>query len=149
LTEGSKLKATATTKKLREIAQRWIQEGWQKGNVGMVNELHAENFIDRSSAGRLTNREGFKTGIAALYVAFPDFSAVIEDMIIDPALGKVAVRWTATGTHKGKFMNILPTGKRIYFTGIEIIRIANERIVERWGEWNGNELLEQLEEVKK
>lgn len=129
---------------LKAIARRWIEEGWQKGNAAMVDELHASHFVDHDSAGRTSDREGFKEGIIQLYAAFPDFHAVIEDLVVDAAAMKVAVRWEANGTHQGTFMGIPPTGKSIAFQGIEIIHLEDERIVERWGEWNGIELLEQL-----
>jgi predicted ester cyclase len=41
-------------------------------------------------------------------------------------------------------MNISPTQRRINFEGIEIIKIAGGQIVERWGEWNGIEIMQQL-----
>ena len=129
---------------LKAIARRWIEEGWQQGRADMVDELHAPHFVDHDSAGRTTDREGFKAGIIGLYAAFPDFWAVIEDLVVDAAAKKVAVRWVANGTHQGPFWGIPPTGQRIAFKGIEIIRIEDERIVERWGEWNGIALLEQL-----
>ena len=132
------------TKNLKSIAERWMIEGWQKGNVQMVDELHAPDFVDHAAAGRDSSREGFKAGIAGLYAAFPDFYAVTEDLIIDATTGKVVIRWTAAGTQCGTFVNIPPTGKKITFAGIEIIRIENDRIVERWGEWNGLDLIEQL-----
>lgn len=129
---------------LKAIAVHWIEEGWQKGNVHVVDELHAPDFVDHDPAGRNAGREGFKEGIAELYAAFPDFCAVVEGLVVEPATGKVAVRWVAMGTHQGTFLNIPPSGKQIAFRGIEIIRIEDERIVERWGEWNGIDLLEQL-----
>src|SRR4029450_9349697 len=86
--------------------------------------------------------------IVQLYAAFPDFYARIEDILIDAAQGKAAVRWTATGTHRGAFMGCDPTGRVIRFKCIEIIRIDNGRIAERWGEWNPVELLEQLRSQK-
>ncbi len=64
--------------------------------------------------------------------------------MVDEAANKVAVRWTATGSHRESFMDVEPTGKRINFRGIEIVRIERGQIVERWGEWNGIELMEQL-----
>jgi steroid delta-isomerase-like uncharacterized protein len=131
-----------TLQRLQAIAQRWIEEGWQKGNPGVVDELHAPGFVDRSSAGRAPGREGFKEGIAQLYAAFPDFYCEIQDLVVDEAAGKVAIRWAASGTHRGPFMGLEPTGRRIAFQGIEIIRIEDERIVERWGEWDGMALLE-------
>ena len=129
---------------LKAIARRWIEEGWQQGRADMVDELHAPHFVDHDSAGRTSDREGFKEGIIQLYAAFPDFYAEIEDLVVDAGSKKVAVRWVASGTHQGPFMGIPPTGKRIAFRGIEIIRVEGERIVERWGEWNGVALLEQL-----
>ena len=134
----------ATMEGLKAIARRWIEGGWQQGRADMVDELHAPHFVDHDSAGRTSDREGFKEGIIQLYAAFPDFHAVIEDLVVDAAAMKVVVRWVANGTHRGTFMGIPPTGKRIAFQGIEIIRLEGERIVERWGEWNGIDLLEQL-----
>lgn len=129
---------------LEEIAHRWIAEGWQRGRVGMVDELHSADFVDHDAAGRAPDRDGFKQGIAELYEGFPDLHAVIEDLVVDPDLGSVAIRWQATGTHEGPFMGLPPTGNRVSFKGIEIIRIHDGRIVERWGEWDGIELLQQL-----
>ncbi len=136
---------TDTTRhRLRTIASRWIEEGWQEGNSGVVDELHDASFVDHCPSGRAPDREGFKQGIHELYAAFPDFHATAEDLVVDAATGKVAIRWSATGTHRGHFMGIAPTGRSIKFSGIEIIRVENGRIVERWGEWDGIDLLQQL-----
>jgi predicted ester cyclase len=61
----------------------------------------------------------------------------VDDLVIDAAAGKVAVRWTATGTHQGKFLGVEPTGRRVVFRGIEIVHIEDGLIIERWGEWDG------------
>jgi steroid delta-isomerase-like uncharacterized protein len=131
------------------IARRWIECGWQKGQSEVVDELHAPNFVDHNPAGRGSDNHGFKERIVQLYAAFPDFYARNEDILIDAAQGKAAVRWTATGTHRGAFMGCDPTGRVIRFKCIEIIRIDNGRIAERWGEWNPVELLEQLRSEKR
>jgi steroid delta-isomerase-like uncharacterized protein len=131
------------------IARRWIECGWQKGQSEVVDELHAPNFVDHNPAGRGSDNDGFKEGIVQLYAAFPDFCARIKDILIDGVQSKAAVRWTATGTHRGAFMGCDPTGRIIQFKCIEIIRIDNGRIAERWGEWNPVELLEQLRSQKR
>ncbi|MGD8538923.1 MAG: ester cyclase [Candidatus Aminicenantes bacterium] len=136
--------AKATKKRLKEIANHWIAEGWQKGNFQIVDELHAKNFIDRDPGGRASDREGFKQGIKELYDAFPDLFTKVEDLVVDAEIEKVAIRWTAIGKHAKTFMNFPPTGRSIRFKGIEIIRIENDLIVERWGEWDGIDLIEQL-----
>ncbi len=136
--------AESTAGHLRAIARRWIELGWQKGRPGVVDELHAAHFVDHDPAGRAPDCEGFREGIRQLYAAFPDLHAVVEDLVVDATTGKVAVRWSATGTHRGAFLGVAPTGRTITFKGIEIIRIADGRIVERWGEWDGIDLLQQL-----
>lgn len=130
---------------LRQLARRWIEEGWQRGNVDMVDELHSVDFVDQAAAGRASDREGFKQGIRGLYQAFPDFHADIEDLIVDRSAGMVAIRWKAKGTHRGVFMGKAPTGRSIRFQGIEIIRVEGGRIRERWGEWDGISLIAQLQ----
>jgi len=132
----------------KNIAARWIEEGWQNGNTAVIDELHSADFIDHSAAGRTNNNEGFKKGIKDLYVSFPDFYAVIDDIISDPKSGKTVVRWSAKGTHKGEFNSIPPAQKEISFSGIEIIRIEKGKITDRWGEWNGDEVLEQIKDCE-
>ena len=111
--------------------------------------MHDPHFVDHDSAGRLQWIEGFKKGIIDLHYGFPDFYATAEDIVIEPETVKVAVRWKATGTHQGTYLKIQPTGKHIAFKGIEIIRIQNDLIIERWGEWDGIDLLQQLGGLKK
>ncbi|GEM_PF-27455 len=126
-----------------EIARRWMEDVWQKRDLSAIDRLHSPEFIDRSPAGRASDRAGYKAGTAECFRAFPDFRCAIEDQIVDPE-GRVAIRWTAQGTHWGAFLGHAPTGKRITFRGIEILRIENGLIVERWGEWDGLDLLDQL-----
>lgn len=133
-----------SAEELKKIVLRWMEEGWQKGNTSIIDQLHSADFIDHDPSGRDPSNEGFKDGIKQLYQAFPDFYCVVEDLIPDPASGKVAVRWRASGTHQGELMGITPTGKRIGFKGIEIVRIKDGLITERWGEWDGIEILQQL-----
>ena len=126
-----------------------MKEVWQERNIETVDALHGPHFVDHSPAGRATDNEGYKKGLEELFRAFPDFVAETEDLIIDADAGKVAIRWTATGTHEERFLGIPPTDRQVTFRGIEIVRIENDRIVERWGEWDGTDLMEQLIQVER
>lgn len=136
--------SASTVEQLRAIAERWMEQVWRQRQIDTIDELHAPDFVDRSPARRDSGNAAYKAGIAELYAAFPDFEGVTEDLVIDPATGQVAIRWTATGTHTAPYFGVAATGKQINFTGIEIIRVVEDRIVERWGEWDGIALLEQL-----
>lgn len=45
----------------------------------------------------------------------------------------VVERFTARGTHRGELLGVAGTGRTIALRGINIFRIENERIIERWG----------------
>ena len=49
-----------------------------------------------------------------------------------------------TGTHEGDQLGVPVTHRSVRMTGIDIIRVENGQIVERWGEWNGLELMQQI-----
>ncbi len=129
---------------LASVAVRWIEEIWRPGDLSTFDSLHAPDFLDRSPAGRPSDRESYRRSIEQLYEVFPDFYTNIDDLIVDTATGKIAIRWTATGTHRAKFMDVEPTRRMIRFQGIEIITVRDGQIVERWGEWDGLSIQAQL-----
>ena len=132
---------------LRAIAKLWLEMGWQAGDASVVDKLHAEDFVDHGSAGRNPDNQGFREGISQLYNAFPDFFAHTDDLVVDETASKAALRWHARGTHSGTFMGFQASGKVIQFSGIEIIRIVDGKIQERWGEWDSEALINQLRAV--
>ena len=121
-----------------------MERVWRQRDIEAVDDVHTPDFIDRSPAGRGSDNAAYKAGLIELFEAFPDWYATTEDLIIDIAQGKVAVRWTATGTHQCSFMGYSATRRQTRFSGIEIVTIREGRIAERWGEWDGLDLLAQL-----
>lgn len=124
-------------------ARAWMQL-WSGAPRDAFEALHHPDFVDHASAGRAPDRESFRQALEQLYQAFPDFCATIEDLVVDTKARKVTVRWTATGTHRGDFLAIAPTGQRIAFSGIELIEVRDGQVLARWGEWDGLELAAQL-----
>jgi predicted ester cyclase len=57
---------------------------------------------------------------------------------------KVATRWVAEGTHKGPLGEAKPTGRRMEIEGLILDRIAEDRVVERWEQWDQMGMLKQL-----
>lgn len=75
----------------------------------------------------------FQTVFANLIAACPDLHIQIDDQIAES--DKVVVRWSDIGTHTGTPLFGVPaTGKEIVLSGIDILRVANGKVVERWAE---------------
>jgi len=127
----------------KALASRWGEEIWGKGNLAIVDEILASNFVFYyAPPGMAPDREGYKQVVTMFKTALPDIQFTPEDMIAEG--DKVAVRWTGKGTQKGEFMGIGPTGKKVTVTGISIIRIVGGKIVEDWTEQDILGLLQQL-----
>jgi predicted ester cyclase len=74
--------------------------------------------------------------------AFPDFKGTIDDIVAEG--DKLVLRWTWSGTQKGEFMGVPPTGKSVSFGVIDIFRIAEGKVVEHWGLMDSMSLMQQL-----
>jgi steroid delta-isomerase-like uncharacterized protein len=130
-------KATGSPRaELESIAREWIGVWCAPVDWALFDRLHADDFEDCSSAGRAPTKQAFADGVAALIEAFPDLRTRVEDVVVDDRKGRVAVRWSATGTNRGRYLGAGPTGRSTPITGIEIIEIRDRRIVRRWGEWD-------------
>ena len=133
-----------TREQLHIICERWIRELWQELDLDAIHRLHAPKFVDHSPSGRDGDNFGFHEGCEKLFTAFPDFYTQIEDVVVDEPAQKVAVRWRATGAHQKAYLGFEATERIIHFVGIEIIIVEDGLITDRWGEWDGLSLLDQL-----
>jgi len=132
---------------LARVARRWMDSLWRDRDVSAFDDLHTLDFADRSPAGRAPDRDSYRQSLRDFFVAFPDFTARVEDLVVDPEDSRVAVRWSATGTHRSDYLGIKPSHRAIRFAGIEILEVRGDRVSARWGEWDGQGLLAQLSSV--
>ena len=121
---------------LESLAYQWISRWCAPVDWQLFDRLHGADFQDCSSAGRATTKQAFAAGLADLIDAFPDLQAQVEDLVVDDAHNRLAVRWSAIGTNRLPFLGVGPTGRPTPMTGIEIIEIENGQIIRRWGEWD-------------
>jgi steroid delta-isomerase-like uncharacterized protein len=131
------------TEKNKDVVRHLLEEVINRGNEELADELIANDFVDNNPLpGLPPTKEGFKQSFVIFRSACPDLKYAINDMIAEG--DKVAVRWTAKGTHRGELLGMPPTGKGVAVTGIDIFRIANDQIVELWLSWDQMGMLQQL-----
>lgn len=113
------------------LIQRYFEE-INKGNLAILDELCAPEIIHHTthSPKPIVGLIEVKKLAASYHSAFPDLQYQLEQVISDEGL--VAINWKATGTFKGTFRGILPTGKSCLMSGMSINRIVKGKIVERW-----------------
>jgi len=123
---------------------RRLYELLNAGDIDGFGNLLSDNFVDHEELPGLAPT---KAGVIALFrmyiTAFPDLRMMPEDLIASG--DKVVARVRATGTHKGAFMGMSPTGRRVDVPLIDIIRFDNDgRALEHWGVFDQLTMMQQL-----
>ena len=121
------------------LARRAIEEIMNQRNLAVFAELHSPDYVCHLNSRTIQGPEPVKQLLSMVLTAFPDLHYTFEDLFGEG--DRVVVRYTSRGTHKGDLMGIPPTGKQVTVTGIDIMRIANGKILE---EWINNDLMQQL-----
>ncbi len=117
----------------KTVARRFIQV-WGDGNLDVVDELAAPSLVVRypTIPQAIQGGREFRHVLAGFRSAFPDSALRVEEEIAEGE--KVVLRWTFSGTHRGSFMGVPATGKKVTWTGITIYRIVDGKVVEEQGE---------------
>jgi steroid delta-isomerase-like uncharacterized protein len=123
---------------------RFYEEVWNKGNVDFAVEVFAEDYIrhDLRPTEALPGPEGQRKIAAEFRAAFPDLRWDVDLILAEGDL--VAGHWTARGTNTGPWGGAEPTGKKAEFSGVNIFRFANGKVVEIWNHRDDLGLREQL-----
>jgi steroid delta-isomerase-like uncharacterized protein len=132
-----------STEQNKSIVRRWVEEGWNKGNPAVADQLYAPDYVQHEPApAPVTSREALKQYMADYLTAFPDLHFTLDDLVAEG--DRVVWRFSSTGTHRGAFMGIPSTGKTGNITGMVMFRLENSRIVEGWVNIDTLGLLQQL-----
>src|SRR5574338_772951 len=110
-----------------DVFRRVIDEGFNRGNFDAWDDCFPAHIIEHQY-GLPSTLAQFKQAIAGLRAAFPDLHLEIDEMVASD--DKVWARMTGTGTHRGPFFGLPPTGKPFTITVIDVCRFEHGRIVE-------------------
>ncbi len=110
---------------------RLVEEGFNRGRVELLDEFIHPDLVEHSNTPQMpTGLEAMKQRLVAIREAFPDAHLDIEDLAA--SADTVWWRWRFTATHRGEFMGVAATGRKIDTSGVNIERIADGKIVEHW-----------------
>lgn len=121
----------------KKLAAEWFEQVWnQKSESAIERMFHS----DRRSHGLpdpdsvLVGAEAFKAFHRQFCGAFPDLHVDVEDVIAEG--DRVAVRWKASGTHRGDHLGIPATGRAVAVNGSSFFAISGGSIEEVWNQSN-------------
>ena len=127
----------------KAVVRRNTEEVQGRGNFELFEELFADDFVDHTPQPNTTpDKDGVRLLYHTLRAAFPDFHPEIHWQAADGEL--VTTYRTYHGTHRGTFLGVAPTGRRIHFETVDVMRVHDGRITEHWGVANLFSLMQQL-----
>ena len=119
----------------KSIVRQYIEQVINTGNVDGIERFVGTDYTEVFEGKRYPlGIEGAKEHILGVRRTYPDLMLSVDRQIAEGEW--VATSITARGTHKGTWMGIRPTGKTITYTGVNIERVVNGRIVEHGGAAN-------------
>jgi C-1 hydroxylase len=111
--------------KNKAVVRGWI-EAYNNRNLDF-DKFIAPDYVDHTNK---VDVEGVKKLFDMGLIAFPDWHETVEDIIAEG--DKVWVFLSYSGTHKGMFMGLAPTGNRIETKAVDIYRVVNGKLAEYW-----------------
>ena len=117
--------AGTNVEQVKTLVRRWIEQGFNKGDLNVVDEIFASEVIVN---GQRVSRTAVKQSMSRFITAFPDLHVTITDIIAEG--NKVAIWYSVQGTQTGDFEGIRATGKPARWSGADLFRIEKGRIAE-------------------
>lgn len=125
---------------------RRLHRIWNTGDLAAIPQVYADEFVVHwsKSYGETDSRghKGIEAAIQATLAAFPDWHEDVVDMVIEG--DRIVTRYVSTGTHRGPFLDLKPTGSRIQIDEISIFRVDGDKVAEQWCLVDDLTLLRQL-----
>ena len=128
-------------------AKKLIEEVINTGRVELCDRYLAANRVDHQDyglqPGLADGHEGFRRVLGVFLDAFPDLHLEVEFTIADD--DRIMLYLSTTGTHKGPFMGMAPTGETFKVNGVDIFRFNGEGKIEaHWGVFDTFGMMAQL-----
>jgi predicted ester cyclase len=117
------------------LIRLYIEEVINTENVDKIDQFISPEYVEVYEDKRFPlGIKGAKEHILGVRQTYPDLTLTVERQIAEGEW--VATSITVRGTHKGVWLGIKPTGKVLTFSGVNIDRVVNGRIVEHGGAAN-------------
>ena len=131
---------------MKDLARRSL-ELWAGGNTDDPAKVFAADYVNHQEPAavggvKAVDLADWKDIVSGCHQAFPDLEVTILMQIAEGDL--VATRWQFSGTQTGEYLGHKPSGKRATWTGVQIDRVADGKIVESWVDWDKYRMFEAL-----
>ena len=121
-----------------EENKRLVRTYLEVFNTGAVDELAGIVSPEYSEVYEGTvhpiGLDGAKAHVRGIRAAFPDLAITVDQQLAEGEW--VVSQITVRGSHLGPWLGMAPSGKKLTFTGVNVDRVVDGRIVQHGGAAN-------------
>ena len=119
----------------KTIIRRFIEEVENTGDVSKIHQFISEDYTEVYEGERYQiGIQGAIDHVLGVRKVYPDLNLTIEHQIAEGEW--VVTSYSVTGTFKEEWLGMKPTGKPITYTGVNVDRIRDGKIIEHGGAAN-------------
>jgi predicted ester cyclase len=119
----------------KTIMRQYIERIENTGDVSNIHEFISEDYTEIYEGVRYAiGIQGAIDHVLGVRRVFPDLNLIIENQIAEGEW--VVTTYSVTGTFKDEWFGMKPTGKHITFTGVNVDRFKDGKIIEHGGAAN-------------
>jgi len=123
------------TRNNKTIIRRYIEEIENTGDVSKIHDFISENYVEVHEGERYQiGIQGAIDHVLGVRHVFPDLKLTIHEQISEGEW--VASVYSVTGTFKNEWFGMKPTGMPMTFTGVNMDRVRDGKIIEHGGAAN-------------
>jgi len=128
----------------KEVFGRLYHSVWNQRRLEFIDKIIAKSHAlgDPTVSGGAVGPAAYRRQVERFLKGVPDLKFNIDETVSEK--DKLVVVWTVSGTHRGEFLGIPATNKKVSFSGITINQIADGKILESTVLWDVLSLMQQL-----
>ena len=128
----------------KAIYLKFIEEVLNGGNFSVAATYLAPDVKSHNGLpGQEPGFDGFVAALKAFHGAFPDLRAEVTHAVAEGE--HVVGRLEVSGTHRGAFLGMPGSGRKVRYEEIAIVRMADGKIAEHWSVADALAILQQLQ----
>ncbi|KAA3614342.1 MAG: hypothetical protein DWQ01_01160 [Planctomycetota bacterium] len=123
------------TESNKRLVKQYYEEVVSKCQLDRVESFVAEDYVEVHDNKRYPiGRAGAKEHILGVRSTYPDMRLIVHRQIAEGEW--VVTQLTMRGTHSGEWQGILPTGRTVEISAVNVDRVVDGQIVEHGGAAN-------------
>ena len=116
---------------VRELVQSFYTHLWNRQDRSRLPALLSDDFTFRGSLGLTkTGPSEFWDYVELVVGALGDYRCDIDDIVVEG--DRAFARMTFSGVHRGQFLGVEASGRRISWAGAAMFTAANGRLQDLW-----------------